>query len=57
MHNKPIYLTLSTELAQELVKQIQAVLDGDASYFHVELLSDDDRPIAIHLGGSDDEPN
>lgn len=57
MHNKPISLTLSTELAQELVKQLQAVLDGDASYFHVELLSDDDRPIAIHFGGSDDEPN
>lgn len=57
MPNKPIFLTLSTELAKELVKQLQAVLDGEASYFHVELLSDDDRPIAIHLGGSDDEPN
>ena len=57
MHNKPIFLTLSTELAQELVKQLQSVLDGDASYFHVELLSDDDRPIAIHFGGADDEPS
>lgn len=57
MHNKPISLTLSTELAQELVKQLQAVLDGEASYFHVELLSDDDRPIAIHFGGSDDGSN
>lgn len=57
MNSKPIFLTLSTELAKELVKQLQAVLDGDASYFHVELLSDDDRPLAIHLGGADDEPN
>ena len=57
MSNKPIFLTLSTELAQELVNQIQTVLDGDASYMHVELFSDDDRPIAIHLGGPDDEPN
>jgi hypothetical protein len=57
MNSKPIFLTLSTDLAHELVKQLQAVLDGEASYFHVELLSDDDRPIAIHLGGSDDEPN
>lgn len=57
MNSKPIFLTLSTDLAQELVKQLQAVLDGEASYFHVELLSDDDRPIAIHLGGADDEPN
>jgi len=55
MDNKSIFLTLSTELAQEIVKQLRAVLDGDASYFHVELLSDDDRPIAIHLGGADDE--
>lgn len=57
MHNKPIFLTLSTELAQELVTQLQSVLDGDSTYFHVELLSDDYRPIAIHLGGSDDEPS
>lgn len=57
MNSKPIFLTLTSDLAHELVKQLQAVLDGDASYFHVELLSDDDRPIAIHLGGSDDEPN
>ena len=57
MNSKPIFLTLTSDLAQELVKQLQAVLDGEASYFHVELLSDDDRPIAIHLGGSDDEPN
>lgn len=57
MNSKPIFLTLTSDLAQELVKQLQAVLNGDASYFHVELLSDDDRPIAIHLGGPDDEPN
>jgi hypothetical protein len=57
MNSKPIFLTLTSDLAQELVKQLQSVLDGEASYFHVELLSEDDRPIAIHLGGSDDESN
>ena len=52
---RPNFVTLTPELAKEMIEQMQAVLDGDASYFHVELLTDDGREVAIHLGGPDDE--
>ena len=54
-HDHPHFVTLTLELAKELVTQMQAVLDGDASYFHVELLTDDGKQVFIHLGGLDDE--
>lgn len=54
-HDRPIFVTLTPEVAKELIEQMQAVLDGDASYFHVELLTDDGREVSIHLGGPDDE--
>ncbi len=54
-HDRPNFVTLTPELAKELIAQMQAVLDGDASYFHAELLTDDGRDVAIHLGGPDDE--
>lgn len=53
--DRPIFLSLTPELAKELAEQIQAVLSGDASYFHVELLTDDGRPVSIHLRGPDDK--
>lgn len=49
------FITLTPELAKELTLQMQAVLDGDASYFHVELLTDDGRQVSMHLGELDDE--
>lgn len=55
MTEKQIFITLTPELAKHLAEEIQAVLDGDASYFHAELWSDDGHQIGIHLGGSDDE--
>lgn len=51
----PQFITLTPELAKELIKQMQAVLNGDASYFHVEMLTDDGIEVSIHLGGPDDE--
>lgn len=54
-HDRPIFVTLTPEVSKELIEQMQAVLDGDASYFHVELLTDDGREVSIHLGGPDDE--
>ena len=50
-----IFITLTPELAKQLMEEIQAVLNGDASYFHTELWSVDGRQIGIHLGGPDDE--
>jgi hypothetical protein len=55
MTENQIFLTLTPELAKQLVEEIQAVLNGDASYFHAELWSDDGRQISVHLGGPDDE--
>lgn len=52
---RPNFVTLTPDLAREMIAQMQAVLDGDASYFHVELLTDDGREVAIHFGGPDDE--
>lgn len=54
-HEQPHFVTLSPELARELIAQMQAVLDGEASYFHVELLTDDGKAVSLHLGGPDDE--
>ena len=54
-HDRPIFVNLTPEVAKELIEQIQAVLSGDASYFQVELLTDDGRQVSIHIGGPDDK--
>ena len=51
----PQFLTLTPELAKELIVHIQSVLDGDASYFHVALLTDDGKEVSLHMGGPNDE--
>lgn len=43
-----------SRLARELMEQMQAVLDGDASYFHAELWTDNGRQVGLHLSGQDD---
>ena len=55
MTENQIFITLTPEVAKQLAEEIQAVLNGDASYFHIELWSDDHRQISLHLGGPDDE--
>ena len=54
-HEHPHFVTLTPGLAKELIAQMQAVLDGDASYFQVELLTDDGRKVSLHLGEPEDE--
>ena len=54
-HEPPHFVSLTPGLAKELIAQLQAVLVGDASYFHVELLTDDGRKVSLHLGGPEDE--
>ena len=56
MTSKPIFITLSPVLARALVTELQAVLDGDASYFHAELLTEDGQHIGLHMSGPDDSP-
>ena len=54
-HEQPQFITLMPELAKELIVQMQAVLDGDASYFLVALLTDDGHEVSLHLGGPENE--
>ena len=54
-HENSQFITLTPELAKELIVRMQSVLDGDASYFQVALLTDDGQEVSIHLGGPDDE--
>ena len=40
MSRQPLSTTLTQALARTFIQEIQAVLDGDASYFHEELWAD-----------------
>ena len=53
-HYRASFVTLTPDLARELIEQMQAVLDGEASYFHAELWTDDGRQVGLHLSGQDD---
>ena len=53
-HYRPTFITLTPDLAKELIEQMQAVLDGEASYFHAELWTDDGRQVGLHLSGQAD---
>ena len=50
------YITLTEGLARTLIQEIQAVLDGEASYFHAELWTDSGLQVGLHLSGPDDVP-
>lgn len=53
MTDRPQFITLNAELARALVTELQAVLDGEASYFHAELVTDEGRAIGLHMSGPD----
>ena len=40
MSRQPLSITSPQELARTLIQEIQAVLDGEASYFHEKLWTD-----------------
>ena len=54
MNYRPSFVTLTADLARELIEQMQAVLDGEASYFHAELWTDNGTQIGLHLSGPND---
>ncbi len=54
MTSKATFISLTPDLARALVTELQAVLDGDASYFHAELLTEDGQHIGLHMSGPDD---
>ena len=44
-------ISLTPELACALIAEMQAVLDGEASYFHAEVWTDTGHRVALHLSG------
>lgn len=48
-------ITLTPRLARQLRDELQAVLDGEASYFHAELTTDGGLSVGLHLSGPQDE--
>ena len=56
MSRQPLSITSPQELARTLIQEIQAVLDGEASYFHAELWTDSGLQVGLHLSGPDDVP-
>lgn len=43
------FITLTEGLARTLIQEIQAVLDGEASYFHAELWTDSGLQVGASL--------
>lgn len=50
-------ISLTPELACALIAEMQAVLDGEASYFHAELWTDSGQRVAMHLSGQAAPPD
>ena len=48
------FITLSPELARVLIAEMQAVLDGEAGYFHAELWTEAGEQVGLHLAGPED---
>ena len=51
------FITLTPELARALITEMQAVLDGEAGYFHAELGTEAGQQVGLHLSGPDDVPD
>ena len=57
MNSAHHFITLTPELARALITEMQAVLDGEAGYFHAELWTEAGQQIGLHLAGQDDAPD
>ena len=49
------FISITPGMARALIAEMQAVLDGEASYFHAELWSEDGRQVGLHMGSLADE--
>jgi len=54
MTSTPQFITLTPAQARALIAEMQAVLEGEASYFHAELWTHAGLQVGIHLSGPDD---
>jgi hypothetical protein len=50
-------ISLTHELACALIAEMQAVLDGEESYFHAQVWTDSGQRVALHLSGQADPPD
>ncbi len=50
-------ISLTPELACALIAEMQAVLEGEASYFHAEVWTDTGQRVSLHLSGQADPPD
>ena len=57
MNSPHHFITLTPELARALIAEMQAVLDGEAAYFHAELWTEAGQQVGLHLSGPDDVPD
>ena len=57
MNSAHHFITLTPELARALITEMQAVLDGEAGYFHAELWTEAGQQVGLHLSGPDDVPD
>lgn len=48
------FISITAGMAQALIIEMQAVLDGEASYFHAELWTEDGRQVGLHMSGPED---
>ena len=54
MNSRPQFISLTPDLARALIEEMQAVLDGEASYFHAELWTDSGLQVGVHLSWPED---
>ncbi len=54
MNSRPQFISLTPDRARALIEEMQAVLDGEASYFHAELWTDSGLQVGVHLSGPED---
>ena len=54
MNSRPQFISLTPDLARALIEEMQAVLDGEACYFHAELWTDSGLQVGVHLSGPED---
>lgn len=57
MNSAHHFISLTPELARALITEMQAVLDGEAGYFHAELWTEAGQQVGLHLSGPDDVPD
>lgn len=51
------FISITPGMARALIAEMEALLDGEASYFHAELWTEDGRQVGLHMSGLADEPN